>query len=222
MKDVRDVSFPGSVRGYDRDAVDAYVEHVNAVIAELEIASSPKAAVRHALEQVGEQTSGILQRARETAEEITASARREAEAATARAKAEAADLVVDASTRADRAEAEATEHIARAEQEAEGIRKKARAEAASLLREAREEIAAEQAEAEASLRRLQADSESVHEQRDELLDGVRALAQRLEEVAGEAAARSPREPVVEQIEEGEGAGRRHIEAVPAPEEQTQA
>ena len=90
MKDVRDVSFPGSVRGYDRNAVDAYVERVNAVIAELEIASSPKAAVRHALEQVGEQTSAILQRARDAADEITASARQEAEAATARAKAPSA------------------------------------------------------------------------------------------------------------------------------------
>ncbi|HEX2496539.1 MAG TPA: DivIVA domain-containing protein, partial [Gaiellaceae bacterium] len=109
MKDVRNVSFPGSVRGYDRDAVDAYVERVNAVIAELEIGSSPKAAVRHALEQVGEQTAGILQRAREAAEEITASARQEADASTARAKAEASELVVEASTRADRAQAEAAE-----------------------------------------------------------------------------------------------------------------
>ena len=222
MKDVRDVSFPGSVRGYDRAAVDAYVERVNAVIAELEIASSPKAAVRHALEQVGEQTSGILQRAREAAEEITVSARQEAEAATARAKAEAAELVVDASTRADRAQAEATEHIARAKQEAEGILKKARAEAARILAEARDAIAAEQAEAKAGLRLLEADAESVHEQRDELLADVRALAQRLEDVAGEAAARSPRQPVSDQVEEGEGAGRRHIEAVPEPEGQTQA
>jgi DivIVA domain-containing protein len=222
MKDVRNVSFPGSVRGYDRDAVDAYVERVNGVIAELEIASSPKAAVRHALEQVGEQTSGILQRAREAAEEITVSARQEAEAATARAKAEAAELVVDASTRADRAQAEAAEHVARAEQEAKGILLEARADAATILAEAREEIAAERAEAEEGLRRLQADAEAVNEQRDELVAGVRALAQRLEDVAGEAAARSPSQPAGDQIEEGEDAGRRHIEAVPEPEEQTHA
>jgi DivIVA domain-containing protein len=66
-KEIRNVSFPGSVRGYDRGAVDAYVKSVNRVIAELEIGSSPRAAVRHALEQVGEQTSGILQRSREAA-----------------------------------------------------------------------------------------------------------------------------------------------------------
>jgi DivIVA domain-containing protein len=77
-KEIRNVSFPGSVRGYDRSAVDAYVTRVNRVIAELQVRSSPRAAVRHALEQVGEQTSGILQRAREAAEEITASARQEA------------------------------------------------------------------------------------------------------------------------------------------------
>ena len=72
---IRDPSFPASVRGYDRRAVDGYVERVNRLIAELQISGSPRAAVRHALERVGEQTSGILQRARETAEEITSSAR---------------------------------------------------------------------------------------------------------------------------------------------------
>jgi DivIVA domain-containing protein len=222
LKAVRDVSFPGAVRGYDRDAVDAYVQRVNGVIAELEISSSPKAAVRHALEQVGEQTSAILQRARDAADEITASARQEAEAVTARAKADAAELVVDASTRADQAQAEAAEHVARAEREAETVLTQARAEAARILAQARKEIAAEQAEAEAGLRRLQADTESVHGQREELLGGVRALAERLEEVASQAAARSAPQPVPEENEEGEGAERRHIEAVPEPDQQTQA
>lgn len=227
MKDVRNVSFPGSVRGYDRAAVDAYVERVNAVIAELEIASSPKAAVRHALEQVGEQTSGILQRARESAEEITSSARQEAEAATARAKAEAAELVVEASTRADEARVEADEHTAQARREAEGILVEARAEAERILAQAREEIAAEQSEAEARLRMLNADTESVQEQREELLDGVRGLAERLEEVASQAAARSAAQtsepaPEVETPEAGDGTARRHIEAVPEPEHEAKA
>ena len=221
MKAVRDVSFPGAVRGYDRNAVDAYVERVNAVIAELEISSSPKAAVRHALEQVGEQTSAILQRARDAAEEITTSAREQAEAATARAKAEAAELVVDASTRADQAQAEAAEHVARAQSEAETILTEARAEAERIVAQARKEIAAEHAEAEAGLRRLEADTESVHGQREELLGGVRALAEQLEEVASQAATRSAQQPMPEENGEDEGAGRRHIEAVPEPEQQTQ-
>src|ERR1700724_1461787 len=66
--DIRDVSFHTAVRGYERREVDRYVQRVNTVIAELEIAGSPEAAVRHALDRVGEQTSGILQQARETAD----------------------------------------------------------------------------------------------------------------------------------------------------------
>jgi DivIVA domain-containing protein len=46
--DVRDVSFATAVRGYDRREVDAYVERVNRVIAELEISRSPRAAVKPA------------------------------------------------------------------------------------------------------------------------------------------------------------------------------
>ncbi|HEX2427378.1 MAG TPA: DivIVA domain-containing protein, partial [Gaiellaceae bacterium] len=117
--EIRDVSFPSAVRGYDRSAVDAYVRRVNRVIAELQMSSSPRAAVRHALEQVGEQTSTILQRARETAEEITASARQEAEETTARAKAEAAEIVLNASTESDRARADAGTLVAEATAEAE-------------------------------------------------------------------------------------------------------
>jgi DivIVA domain-containing protein len=124
--EVRNPSFPGSVRGYDRAAVDAYVKRVNRVIAELEVRSSPRAAVRHALEQVGEQTSGILQRAREAADEITTSARHEAEETTARAKAEAGEIVVNASTEADRVRAEAGHVVAKAKAEADDVLAEAR------------------------------------------------------------------------------------------------
>jgi DivIVA domain-containing protein len=73
--EIRDVSFPTAVRGYDRRQVDRYVQRVNRAIAELEVSRSPESAVRHALDRLGDPTSGILQRARETAEEITHSAR---------------------------------------------------------------------------------------------------------------------------------------------------
>ena len=59
---IRNVSFKAAVRGYDRAEVDAYVKRVNRVIAELEVSSSPRAAVRHALDRVGEQVHGILER----------------------------------------------------------------------------------------------------------------------------------------------------------------
>jgi DivIVA domain-containing protein len=189
--DIRNVSFPGAVRGYDRSAVDAYVKRVNRVIAELEMRSSPRAAVRHALEQVGEQTSGILQRARDAAEEITTSARKEAEATTSHAKAEAAEIVVNASTEAERAKAEADRLIAKATADAEKILAEGRAEAERLLARTREEVAALQEEGEARLRELHADIATTWKERRELLDDVRGIASRLEDAAIRAAARVP-------------------------------
>lgn len=76
---VADVDFPIVLRGYDRLAVDAYVKQTSQLVAELQATRSPEAAVRRALERVGEEVSGILQRAHETAEQITATSRREAE-----------------------------------------------------------------------------------------------------------------------------------------------
>ncbi|MBV9818237.1 MAG: DivIVA domain-containing protein [Solirubrobacterales bacterium] len=74
-----EAEFPTSLRGYDRDAVDDYVEHTRQLVSELQATRSPEAAVRRALERVGDQISGILQRAHETAEQITAQSRAEAE-----------------------------------------------------------------------------------------------------------------------------------------------
>jgi DivIVA domain-containing protein len=212
--EIRDVSFPTAVRGYDRNAVEAYVRRVNRVIAELEMSRSPQSAVRRALERVGEQTSGILQRARETAEEITASAREEAEQVTARAKAEAAELVVNTSAEADRTRAEAEEVLAKARAEASQILADARDGGDKILAQARDEaterrqqtdleLAARHEEAEAELRNLRVDTEAVAEGRRELLHDVRGIAARLEEFASEAAARfpppSPAEPGPEQM-----------------------
>jgi DivIVA domain-containing protein len=50
-EDILNVSFPGSVRGYDRRAVDAHLTRVNRLIAEVKMSASPRAAVRHALQQ---------------------------------------------------------------------------------------------------------------------------------------------------------------------------
>ena len=72
-QDILDVSFPVSLRGYDRDAVDAYVKRVNRVIAELKVSASPPAAVRHALDLAQEKVEALLQAAREAAEQITVS-----------------------------------------------------------------------------------------------------------------------------------------------------
>lgn len=91
--------FPIVLRGYDRLAVDAYVKRTSQLVAELHATHSPEAAVRRALERVGEQISGILQRAHDTAEELTTQSRREAEERLERARDEAAQITLDARTR---------------------------------------------------------------------------------------------------------------------------
>jgi cell division septum initiation protein DivIVA len=198
--EVRDPSFHVAVRGYDRHAVDRYVEYVNRLIAELQVGGSPRAAVRHALEKVGEQTSGILQRARETAEEITHSAREEAEETTGRARAEAGDILAKARSGAEetttRAQAEADHIVAgaqatadelltRAKSESESTVASARVEAEGRVRRAEEEITTLREQAEARMHSLQADTHAVEEQRSVLLAQVREIAGRLTEIAGE-------------------------------------
>jgi cell division septum initiation protein DivIVA len=96
---VVNADFPVALRGYDRLTVDAYVQTTSQLVAELQATRSPEAAVRRALERVGEQISGILQRAHETAEEITAQSRREAEDRLEQARVEAAEIAVAAQQR---------------------------------------------------------------------------------------------------------------------------
>jgi cell division septum initiation protein DivIVA len=96
---VVNADFPVAMRGYDRMAVDAYIERTSQLVAELQATRSPEAAVRRALQRVGEQISGILQRAHETAEQITAQSRREAENRLEQARAEAADIAALAQQR---------------------------------------------------------------------------------------------------------------------------
>jgi DivIVA domain-containing protein len=188
--EVRDVSFPTAVRGYDRRAVDAYIKQVNRVIAELEVSSSPQAAVRNALDRVGTQTSGILQRARETAEEITVGAEAEAEETTARAKAEAEEINASARARAEettaRAQAEAEDATGRAKVEAEEILARSQSQAAERLQRAEGEVKALREQADTVMRKLSADNEAMRQERDVIMGEIRQLAGRLEELAGGA------------------------------------
>src|ERR1700760_4753527 len=79
LQDARSVEFSAALRGYDRDQVDRYGEKMSRLITELEMSSSPEAAVRHALDEVSDETRDILQRAHQTAEEITARSRSRAD-----------------------------------------------------------------------------------------------------------------------------------------------
>lgn len=94
-----DADFPIVLRGYDRDAVDAYVRATSQMVAELQARSSPQAAIKRALERVDEDVSGILQRAHDTAEQITSGSRREAEDRLEIARQEAAQTAAEAERR---------------------------------------------------------------------------------------------------------------------------
>ena len=96
---VADAHFPTVLRGYDKFAVDDYVRETSRLVAELQSRSSPQAAVRRALDRVGEDVSGILQRAHDTAEGITNQSRGEAEDRLEIARQEAAQITVEAHDR---------------------------------------------------------------------------------------------------------------------------
>jgi cell division septum initiation protein DivIVA len=84
------------MRGYDRAAVDAFLQEVIQLINELESRQSQESVVQRAIAEVGEETAGILQRAHETAEEIAARSRAQAEGRIQRAEREAELLRQDA------------------------------------------------------------------------------------------------------------------------------
>jgi DivIVA domain-containing protein len=108
IAEIRDVGFPVAMRGYDRAAVDDYVSRVNRLLAELQITAAPESAIRHALDQVADETRGILERAHETADEITRRSRAQAEDRLQLAEREAEDVraAADAYAREIRAAAE--------------------------------------------------------------------------------------------------------------------
>jgi DivIVA domain-containing protein len=221
-----DVSFPVSVRGYERRAVDAYVKRVNRAIAELKVSASPPAAVRHALDQAGDKVEGLLRAAREAGAEITASAGQEAEESSARARAEAAELLVDSSAEAERVRAEANELLVKARAEADEAVAAAKGEATTLVSEAgaearrivegsqaeadarlrklEEELAGLQGRAETRLRELEADTNAIWQQRRELLDNIGAIASGLLDLAETAAERLPLPPTPEVLNAGAG------------------
>ena len=156
----RDVDFPHALRGYDRAAVDRYVEEVNQAIAELEISSSPQSAIRHALEQVSEETSGLLQRAHETADEIT-----------------------------ERSRAQADDRLQRAQSQADEVRDVANREAAEIRANIARESEEMRAEAQARVDELRGSADAIAAERRRLIDEVMEISERLGELAREEAQR---------------------------------
>ena len=167
--EIRDVSFHRAAGGYARREVDRYVERVNGLIAELEITRSPESAIKHALAQVGEQTSGILQQADETADQITQAARADAEATVAGARSEASGIVAEARG------------------EAEGIVESAKAQAKELRDREQRRVEELRRRADEELGNLRAETDAIRAERRQLLEGIEELAARLKGL-GDAAA----------------------------------
>ena len=78
--------------GYDRREVDAFVERTAERLDAALEARTPDGAVKQALERVGEETSAVLQRAHQIAEDITARSRAAADDRRLRAEQEAAAI----------------------------------------------------------------------------------------------------------------------------------
>ncbi len=93
---LREAEFPLAVRGYDRRAVDEFVAELTELVDELEGRQLREKVVHRALDEVGEQTAGILQRANETADELAARSRAQAEGRLQRAEREAEIVKADA------------------------------------------------------------------------------------------------------------------------------
>jgi cell division septum initiation protein DivIVA len=93
---LRDANFPLAVRGYDRRAVDEFMEELRTLVADLEAHQTREGVVQKALDELGEETAGILQRAHETADEIAARSRAQADGRLQRAEREAEIVKRDA------------------------------------------------------------------------------------------------------------------------------
>lgn len=192
IKQAREIQFPVALRGYARGAVDQYVQEVNRLIAELEMTSSPESAVRHALEELSEETRELLQRAHQTADEITGRARLSADERLdeaerqAQALREAAQREVDGLRQA--ASREAQELRAAAQREGEQLREAARREAEELRAGANREADHILEVAERRAQELTLNAEAIWRERRRLIEDVRTAGEQLVAL-GEAEAR---------------------------------
>lgn len=223
LTEARNVDFPISLRGYDRPAVDRYVERVTRLITELEMSSSPEAAVRHALDEVSEETRDILQHAYQTADEIAARSRAKADNRLQEAEREAQEMLDAAQREAQELRETTTGEVQNlretSQRETGDLREQAMHEIAELrdtaAREAHELRAAAQREsdemrgsarreaetmlegAEARTRELARDAETIWRERRRLIDDMRGVGEQLVaigEVEGKRFPRPPDEP----------------------------
>ena len=144
VEEVLQVQFPQAVRGYDREAVDGYVDRVRAVIAELEASATPSAAVTRAIEEITDETRDVLLRAQQSAQEMTTRARDRADELSQQVERETTEKISAATHEAEQtlaaASSEATELRATSRREAEQLWETANAEVAQLRATADAEV----------------------------------------------------------------------------------
>jgi cell division septum initiation protein DivIVA len=132
---LRRVEFPTGMWGYERHAVDAYVARVGGFVDEAVTLRRPDGAVRDALARVGEETSAVLQRATEVAEDITARSQTQADDRLARAEREATAIKEAAEAQARELDAE-IEHLWRERVRLLGEMERIAGELAALAKDA--------------------------------------------------------------------------------------
>lgn len=145
--DIEAKAFPIGRRGYEKEAVDAYLHEVAAAFRTLreQATESPPAAGTPSFENVGSQVSAILATAAAAADEMTAAAEKEAEAVRAAATQETeaarqalAEHLANSEQLTAAAEEEAASLVAAARDEAARIQQEALATAEGVERQARE------------------------------------------------------------------------------------
>lgn len=154
-EDIEQAAFSPSLRGYDRDEVDAFLAAVADQMRALMDSS------RSAYKSLGDEVSGLLEHARETADRIIA---------------EAHEATREIREKAEKAEAEADEYARRVRAEADQYVEARRAEAEEQARRIIEH-------AHERIDRLEDEEARLRERVTELVAELRALTDRLEQAA---------------------------------------
>jgi DivIVA domain-containing protein len=167
---IRSASFPSALKGYDRGAVDRFLDELSERLAgdpELE-ADSRSDVVRRELERIGESTTAILTDAHDAAEAM----RRDAEQ---RVRQQLAEV----NLRVEALQGEADEYAERVREEADAYARRTRAAADGFAAEEREkaERAAEQLLEDAERRRrdIEAIISDLEARRDTVIEQLRRL-----------------------------------------------
>ena len=179
LPEVTGVDFPVVRRGYDRSAVDGFVEHVSQIVVELESNRSPDAVIERALVDVGEETSSIIRRARDAADEIVAQAQRQADEHTAQAEEEARRTRAQADRYREEAEVEGDKIVAKAQADAEAETTRAAQEADEIRKQAARDRDA-----------VREQIDRLVQERHGLIENVRELGDLLHNAAAQAVERA--------------------------------